>query len=228
MWRGWSRGEGWGTGTAPAWSSSSGLHWHARSFGRTLAFQINSTLEDFPGTARKLREHTPKHKTRCAGSDRRSLRPSSSSPAVGGQSRAEGQEMWVMGCPRKLSCVWHWHLPAGEVITAHTDSSPGNCSAALDVYAAPGAAQLSSRYLLKTFACFMICWHWGPGFSWSVEELGGVLAVSVGWEMVSFADTEPCLCCVMGICDTSPAELYLNYPWTWPRSGKIPLNVLLK
>lgn len=56
------------------------------------------------------------------------------------------------------------------MITAHTDSSPGNCSAALDVYAASGAAQLSSRYLLKTFPCFMICWHWGLGFSRSVEE----------------------------------------------------------
>lgn len=56
----------------------------------------------------------------------------------------------------------------------------------------------------------MICWHRGLGFNRSVEELGGVLAVFVGWEMLSFADTELCLWCAVGICDTLPAELCLN------------------
>ena len=79
-------------GAAPAWSSSSGLRWHARSFGGTLAFQINSTLGDFPGTARKLHERAPRSKTRRAGSDHRSLQPIIPSPVVGGQSRT--RESW--------------------------------------------------------------------------------------------------------------------------------------
>ena len=45
-----------------------------------------------------------------------------------------------------------------------------------------------------------------------MEELGGVLAMFVGWEMVSFADAEPCLWRVMGVCDTSPAELISELP----------------
>lgn len=86
--RGWSRGEGWGTGTAPVWSFSCGLHWHSRSFGGTLAFQTNSAIEDIPGTARKLCEQVPKCRTRCAVSDHRSLQLRVLSPAAGDWSRA--------------------------------------------------------------------------------------------------------------------------------------------
>lgn len=57
-----------------------------------------------------------------------------------------------------------------------------------------------------------------------MEQLGGVLAMFVGWEMVSFADAEPCLWCAVGVRDTSPAELISELPRELAQSKQNPLN----